>query len=97
MCVRDSSAKVCISNASAGVCVRETFAGACVRDASAGACVHETSVEVCVRDASVVCVCRRWCGTERRTLHTFEGHRTSKNGASPELTLIAPPVLETSA
>lgn len=39
----------------------------------------------------------RWgCRRERRTLHTFEGHCTSKNGASPELTLIKAPVLETS-
>lgn len=36
------------------------------------------------------------CRRERRTLHTFEGHCTSKNGASPELTLIKAPVLETS-
>lgn len=33
---------------------------------------------------------------KRRTLHTFEGHCTSKNGASPELKLIKAPVLETS-
>lgn len=33
---------------------------------------------------------------KKRTLHTFEGHCTSKNGASPELTLIKVPVLEPS-
>lgn len=36
------------------------------------------------------------CGRERRTLHTFEGHCTSKNGDSPELKLIKAPLLETS-
>lgn len=36
------------------------------------------------------------CRRKRRTLHTFEGHCTSKNGASPELTLMKAPVLEAS-